>query len=233
MAYTVRQLIIRSWYLSGIVSRRFQSVSGAQITDGLDLLNSVITFKTSRNQLIPYFTKYDFNTVVGQEIYFVPNLIELETITFNLQTVVRFPLERKTRKQYLGSYRVNDTQSLMGQFHIERVKGGSNIFMYYLPNQVYPVTIYGKFSLSTVTLDQDLELTMEQFYIDYLRYALAQYICHDQQRLFPPGPAQKLKEYEQSMLYTSPMDFTGTKKSTLQKQRGLDWAQVNFPGWTQ
>jgi hypothetical protein len=232
MAYTVRKLITNSWYLSGIVSRRFQAVSGSQISNGLDLLNAVITFKTARNRLIPYFTKYDFNTVVGQEIYFVPNLLDLETITFNLQTVVRFPLERKTRKQYLGSYRVNDTESLMGEFHIERVKGGSNIFMYYLPNAIYPVTIYGKFSLSTVTLDQDLELTMEQFYIDYLRYALAEYICDDQQRLFPPNAAQKLKEYEQTIVDISPIDFLVGKKSTLQKQSGLNWAQVNFPGWT-
>lgn len=230
MAYTVRTLINNSWYLSGIVSRRFQTVSGDQTTEGLSLLNAVLSFKTANNRLIPYYSKYEFNAVIGQELYFIPNLILIETVTFNLQTV-RFPMQKKTRKQYWGSPRVNNISSLPGEWEFERTKGGANLYIYFLPNQTYPFTIFGKFALSNVTLDQDLSLTMDQFYIDYLRYALGDYMCESHNRTFPPNSAQRLAQYEQTIFDISPMDLTLTKKSTLQRGSGIDWQSVNFPGW--
>ena len=55
MAYLAVDLISRAYYLSQVVSRELQVVSGTQITDGLYLLNSLIDFKNSDLREIPYY----------------------------------------------------------------------------------------------------------------------------------------------------------------------------------
>ena len=47
MPYLAQTLITRSWYLSGIVARGAQTVTGDQITDGLMMLNALLDFKQS------------------------------------------------------------------------------------------------------------------------------------------------------------------------------------------
>lgn len=231
MTYTVRTLINKSWYLSGIVARDFEDVSGAQITEGLDLLNELLANKTANNRLIPYYTAYSFNATVGQEEYAIPNLIWIESITFN-QNVVRFSMYKQGRKNYFGSPRVDNISSLPFNWHLEREKGGARLFIYFLPSQNFPIKIRGKFSLASVTLNQDLDLTLDKFYISYLRYALAEYMCNDYNVILPPGTANKLAELEEVITDVSPMDLSQIKVSTLGKDKGLNWAQVNFPGWT-
>jgi hypothetical protein len=230
MAYTVRELIARSYYLSGIVSRDLNTASASQTSDGLFLLNALLAIKTANNRLIPYYTFYTVNATPGVEQYFVPNLISIESITFNLQTV-RFSMLKQSRKQYFGAPRVDNINSLPFNWHMERVKGGANFFVYYLPASNYPIKIWGKFSLSQVTLDQDLSLTLDDFYIEYLRIALAEYICADQNVTFQSQAQRKLDEYENIIIDISPQDYSVTKLSTLTADSGLNWAQINFPGW--
>jgi hypothetical protein len=207
MTYTVVQLITDSYYLSGRLARGLQIITGSQLNTGLRLLNAVITVKSVNERLIPYFTEYQFNAVVGQEEYFISNLIYAETLTFNYQNV-RYSMQPMGRKEYQGSPRVNNIQSLMFDYHVERTKGGSNLFMYFLPDMNYPCTLWGKFSLTTVALNQNLEDTLDQFYIEYLRYALAEYICHDNNIAFQPQNKEKLEEYEQAFLDIGPPDLT-------------------------
>ena len=47
MAYTTNQLISGAYYASGVVSREFETVSGAQIGDGLEWLNNIIRKRSS------------------------------------------------------------------------------------------------------------------------------------------------------------------------------------------
>lgn len=230
MTYLVAELINKAYYLSGVVSRTFETTSGDNLKDGLDLLNALLAIKTANNRLIPYFTLYQFNTIAGQETYFIANLISIETMTFNLQTV-RFSMNQQSRKMYFGSPRVDGIQALPFDGHIERTQGGSNIYLYFLPNDVYPVKITGKFSLSSVTADTDLSTIMEPFYIEYLRYALAEYICAENGIVFQPMLQMKLDEYEELITDISPIDFTVTKRSTLQSGDSINWAYINFPGW--
>ena len=79
MSYTARQLVTRSWFLSGIVARRLQSVTGDQATDGLFLLNALLDWKSVDVTLIPYETYFEFPAIPGQESYFIPNLLAIET----------------------------------------------------------------------------------------------------------------------------------------------------------
>lgn len=226
MAYTTIQLITDAYYLSGIVSNGLQSVSGGQLNDGLRALNAVIAVKTANSKLIPYFKEYDFVAVVGQERYFVPNLLEIETFTFFIGPV-RYSTSYIPRRRYQGSGRVENIQSLPFDWYFERQKGGGTLFVYFLPSQEFPMQIWGKFSLSSVVLNQDLELTLDNFYIEYLRYALAEYICSNYNRTFQPQSAAKLREYENVLITISPPDLTLTKVSSLRGGPALNWGDVN------
>jgi hypothetical protein len=210
MAKTVRQLIIDSFYLSGITSRGLQTLSGDQEEDGLDLLNSILAFKSVDERKIPYFTDFDFPTISQEEKYFIDGLIEVSTLTFNFGEV-RFSMQAMTRGMYLGSGRANNVYSLPSTYHVERERGGANIFMYPIPDRVYDFKIYGKFNLGSVTIDQDLELTLDKFYIEYLRYLLAQYICEFYDLTFSSDSKKRLEIYESKMTDVSPMDLTETR----------------------
>ena len=87
MAYTALQLINRAYYLSQIVARDLQVVSGSQVEDGLYLLNALLDVKGSDLRLIPYFQYYPLTAVANQEKYFVPNLLYVDSMTFNIGPV--------------------------------------------------------------------------------------------------------------------------------------------------
>ena len=68
MAYLASTLITRSFYLSQILSRELQTITGTEMSDGLYLLNEIFDEKASDTQLIPYYKEYDFNTVQGTDM---------------------------------------------------------------------------------------------------------------------------------------------------------------------
>jgi hypothetical protein len=231
MAYTVTHLITQAYYLSGIVARELQEATGKQLSDGLELLNALLAVKSIDGSKINYYTKYNFNAVVGQEIYFIPNLIDLETFTFFLNSI-RYSMVKEYRKVYLGSPRANNITSLPFNWHHERVLNGSNLYVYFFPDQQYPMEIYGKFSLTQVALNQDLLLILDNFYIEYLRYELANYICGLYNIQFSAQNAAILGAYENQMKDIDPIDFSQIKMSYLRKKAGFSYADVNLGrGW--
>lgn len=235
MAYLARELINRAYYLSGIVARDSETTSGSQLNDGLSLLNDVLALKNANNRLIPYFTTYNLTAVIGQETYFIANLIYADSVTFDLNTVVRIPLEIQSRKEYFGTVRVNDLVTLPFICNINRAKGGANFYIYPLPNDEYPIAINGKFGLlSDVTYDTDLSLVYDRLYIAYLRYALTEFICTENTVSMPPQTAAKLEILEQQVRDLAPIDTTITKLSTLRSgNTSMGWGFVNLSGgWT-
>lgn len=231
MAYTALQLITKAYYLSQIVSRGLQTVSGEQITDGLDLLNALLDVKGSDIRLIPYFERYEFPLIAGQEEYFIPNLLAIETLTFNIGDV-RFSMEKTHRKQYFGNSRVDNITNLPFTWHVERELGGSRIYVYYLPGDAYAAKLTGKFSLTDVNLNTDLTTVYDLYYIEYLRFALAEYICADWGATFPDQAAMKYKEIRKKLLDVSPPDLTIQKVSYFNSKNVLDWQAINTgKGW--
>lgn len=228
MTYLVSELVTRSWYLSSIVARGLETVSGDQMTDGLNMLNAVLAIKAADQRLIPYFEKYDFNSVVGQEKYEILNLVLPQTLVFYLSSV-RYSMARSiSRIDYQGSARAEDVQSLPYQYYCERENGVMQLYMYFLPDQVYPFTLWGKFSYQAVSLFQDLSLKFEQYYIEYLRYALAEYMCQEYGISFKPQNMQQLNKYEKQLINVSPIDFTLRKVSSMQRGNTLNYGQVNI-----
>lgn len=230
MSYTATKLITNAYYLSGIVGREFETVSGTQSSVGLENLNEILADKTVDFGMIPYITSDTFTAVVGQEEYTISDLIEVKTLTF-IKDEVRYHMEEVKRDAYFGSYRAEGIDSLPYYFHQEPTFGGTNIFMYFLPDDTYEFTIYGKFRLSSVTLAQDLSLTIDQFYIDYLKYELAERLCEIWNYPTPEHIKVRVMKYRMAISKRSaPIDTQTRIISTLSNQGDLSYAQVNLGG---
>ena len=154
--YTVLKLITNAFYLSGIVAREFQEVTGTQAQDGLDILNDILDDTAVENDMIPYYTQYFINLSPGTYSYFIPNLIKIDTIVFFINGI-RFSMTEFQRRQFFGQARADNINSLPFSWHIERMANGAMLYLYFLPDQAYPVEVWGQFKLNQVQINQDLE----------------------------------------------------------------------------
>lgn len=232
MTYTVTKLITNSFYLSRIKSRKLEAVGGADLYVALDLLNDILSEKSVEFRLIPYFKEFPITAVIGQEKYNIPTLVYAETMTFNIGDL-RYSIVPQQRKKYFGSPRADNITSLPFSWHFERVKGGSDIYIYFLPVDAYNMKIWGKASLDELdasNLLDDLTLTYDQFYIQYLKYLLADAICDEYSIAFDPKAAKKLASLEKQLRDLSKLDLTMVKQSTLQRQTAINYGDVNLGG---
>jgi len=227
MVYTAQQLITRSLYLSQIVARELEIPTAAQMSDGLYLLNALLDIKGSDLRLIPYYQYYTFNTVIGQEAYFVPNLLSVDTMTFNLGSV-RYSIRECTRGEYFATARVDNINSLPFQYRIERKLDGADVFLYFWPSQVFVMNLWAKFGLTDVTLQTDLSTMYDSYYIEYLRYALADYLCAEWGATLPDQSKMKYMEIRKKLLDISPADLSIGKRSYFNHGTGYDWQTVNL-----
>jgi hypothetical protein len=246
MAYTAQTLITRAWYLSGIVARNAQTVTGDQIQDGLMLLNALLDFKQIEIDLVPYYTYIELPLVSGQEFYFLPNVAAIESATFNIG-VVRYPMDAKSRSTYYGSGRVDNIQTLPFNWNFNRALGGGNLALYFLPEANYPLKMMVKLFMVDVSLNTDLTNIASDLpytfinsnnqgydtsYIEYLRYALAQYMCSEYGILFNPESEKILRKYERKLMYMGPPDLSIIKTSILTQGTGINYGDVNIGrGW--
>lgn len=248
MGITAEQLIERSFYLSGIVSRNLQTPTGEQIALGLDLLNALLDFKQIETDLIPYWQYIEMPCVQGQEYYFLPYVVAVESATFNL-SVVRYGMRGNSRTAYYGSPRVDNISTLPFSYNFDRSIGGGNLAVYFLPNSDYPLKMMVKIFLSNVALNTDLTNISESVpytfintanqgfdagYIEYLRYGLAAKICEEYGVSMNPEAMRTLTSYERKLMYVSPPDMVMHKSSLLNasKTPTLNWGFVNLSnGW--
>lgn len=227
MAYTALQLITRAYYLSGVVSREFQVPSPPEVEDGLYLLNALLDVKGSDLRLIPYYQYYTFNTVIGQEMYTIPNLLAVDTMTFNLGSV-RYSIRECTRGEYFATARVDNINSLPFQYRIERQLDSANVYLYFWPSQIFVMNLWAKFGLTDVTLTTDLTTIYDTYYIEYLRYALAEYICCEYGQSFPEVCMKKYAEIRKKLMDISPADISIGKRSYFNHSVGFDWQTINL-----
>lgn len=227
MAYTVQQLITNSYYLSQVVARELQSVSGSQISDGLDLMNDLLGVQSGQVRLISYFKEYNSTLVAGQEKYTIPGLIYAETFTFNIGPV-RYQTYNLSRDQYWGSSQVDNINALPFNFNFERTLGGSILSVYFKPQDNYPFRVWGKFGLNAVILTDDLEAVYDRYFIVYLRYALAEYICNFYNMPMPEEARIKLQELTRVVTDISPPDLKMKKLSSFSTGSPFNWGDVNL-----
>lgn len=232
MAYLAQTLVTNAWYLSGIVARNLEGPTGDELSDGITLLNALLDFKQVELDLVPYYTyKTSITLVAGQEQYFIENCASIASLTFTINEV-RYPTQYTSMKQYFGSSRVNNVSSLPFNWYFQRTLKGGNLFVYFLPAGPYPIQIMGQFFLTDVTKDTDLLTVYDTSYIEYLRYALAQYMCSEYGVTFNPQSEAILKKYQRKLMYMTPPDLTMRKTSILTQGGPLNFGDVNLGfGW--
>lgn len=229
----VAELVTRAWYLSGIVARELEQVSGSQISDGLFLLNQIIAEKSATGRFIPYYLHIEKNTVIGQESYFFEGLVSLDALVFTKDSV-RYPMVRQNRRKYWGTGRVNTITALPYYYYAERVNGGTDIYLYYLPNSNdYVLTATGRFSLESVKLGEDILNNLDAFYVSYLLHLLAKRMCNLYNVTFAVQKERVLQDLEDTVIDVNPMDLRMKKQSTLTGRSILKWSDVNLGlGWS-
>lgn len=227
MAVTALELITRAYYLSQIISRELEIPTGNQIADGLYLLNALIDFKNSDTHLIPYYVRDSFTAVIGQEKYSLENLLMIDTITFNIGPV-RYAMQEMTREQYFGISRIDNIQSLPFCYRTERVFGGLDLYVYFLPDNTYEFNYSGKFGLTSVTLNQDISLVYDKFYIEYIRYELGNMICAEFGATFPDQSMLMLEQYRKKLQLVSPPDLSIQSQDYFSNGMGFDWQSANL-----
>ena len=235
MAYSLNKLIANAYFLSKVRSKDFQTVGGDDIEVGIDLLNEILSESSVNTKMIPYYSEYDFNAVQGQEEYFIPNLVEATSLTFNLGPV-RYATNNKSRRAFHSTSRVDGILSLPFDCSFERCLGGMNMYVYFLPTENYPFKVWGKFSLLQVTsadLQTDLTETYDVFLIKYLRYALAREICAYFGVSFNPEAMDILQKISLEINDLNYIDMTPKTRNFYQEKTALNWAQINIgKGWT-
>lgn len=230
MAYLTSQLISDSYYLSGIVSRDFETVTGAQTSDGLRLLNEVIADRTIDESTIPYTDRYTLTAVPGQSEYSIPDIIDIDVFVFYINSL-RYQTRNQGRQDYFGSFRPTNIQSLPWNWHFERQFGGGKLFLYFVPDTNYPLEIWGSFRLSSVTLFQDLSLTLDQFYTNFLQYLLAERLCQFNSYRVPANVSMQLQKYFKWISNsTNILDLRQQKLSSLSGGEAINYAIVNLSG---
>ena len=227
MVYTATKLITKAFYLAKVVARDLETVTGSELEDGLDLLNAELSFTATNPELIPYYSEATLNAVVGQEKYFIANLIEPTSFTFNINNV-RYGTLYQGRNKYFGISRVDNIRSLPFRWHIERTKGGSDLYLYFVPSDTFVLKIFGKYGLTSVTASTDLELTYDLYYINYLKYVVASLIAAEWDIDIPAAVLRQLEIYKNRVENVSNPDLFNTKVSQLSGKNGLNWGDVNI-----
>lgn len=207
---SVTSLITNAYYQSQIVARELEQVSGAQLQDGLRLLNVLLNNQNSAASRIPYTSDTTLNTVVGQETYFIPGLISLETASYDLGGVL-YRLILETTINYKSRNRVRDLKTILSSLYLDRKLGGSDIQFYPLPDQVYEVILTGTFFLNSVVLATDIESILDLYYINFLEYALAELLCIFNRVPVPVGLVKEVKKHEHNLRELPGADLTPQK----------------------
>lgn len=230
MAYLASNLISDAYYLSGIVSRQFEKPTGDQMSDGLRLLNDVLADRTIDEATIPYTSKYTLTATPATPEYFIPDLIDIEVFVFYINSL-RYETRNEKRKEFRGSFRPTNIQSLPWNWNFERKLNGGTLSLYFVPDTNYPLEIWGSFRLSSVTEFQDLSLTLDNFYTNFLQYLLADRICQFNSYAVPLNVSQQLERYYKWISgNTNVMDLRMRKLSSLNGGTAINYAIVNLSG---
>lgn len=232
MPYTVAQLVTEAFNMSGVVGAGFQSVNGdSRAQQGLQLFNDIIVEKSMDAVFLPYDVHTTVNLVPGQAIYFVENLIRLNTLTFNIGTV-RYPMMRDNINSFFATGRVDDIQSLPFRYFAERALDGMNIYLYFSPQGNYVLNIDGRYAYSEVTYNADLLLQFDRFQIVYFKYKLASRICDFYNVPMSEASKQQLDNMERRFNNLSGEDLSIVKSNFSTADIGYNyaWAAL-YKGW--
>lgn len=225
------ELINRAYNLSGIVSRGLSQVEGSEGKDGLFWLNQILAEKSGTGDYLPYYSRFNFFAQVGNPEYLIEGMATLDTLAFFIGAT-RYSLRGEHRRNFFGSARQENIDSLPFQYYYEKANGGIKVFLYFHPNSEYRFEAVGLASLPEVTNDTELDDSLDKFYQLFLMYELAEYLCIFNQITLPPQAQIKLNQMRRDMYNLNPKDVTINKQSLLASGPIMTYAQINIgKGW--
>lgn len=228
--YSVNKLITNAFYISKVRSKDYQAVGGDDITVGLDLLNKVLMHHSANTKMIPYYSDITITSVVGQEKYFIENLVEPMSLTFN-KDVVRYPVAKVGRQIYHTSGKVDNVYSLPYRCTFERTKGGCDLYVEQPPSEPFPFHIWGKFGFDQVSygdLPADLTTVYDLWYIDYLENVLVKRICSYYGHPVDPEVQQVIDKVSANVNSMNYIDLTPVRHGQNQGSPIVNWMNVNL-----
>lgn len=221
-------LITQAYYLANVRSADFEDVTGADLTKGLMYLNKVLGDVSASTRYIPYYSQTNFPSVIAQEKYFVPGLVETSTVTFTLGTI-RYSMWKLERNRYFGTFRALDLTGFPFQYLAERTVDGTDIFFYFKPSEIYDVQVTGKFSLQNLEADTVLDGVLDTYYQWFLIYKLAETLCHFFNQPFALEKKAELDRMERNLPGASNVDLTSQKTLTVSPNPSVaNWAYITF-----
>lgn len=240
MSFNVLQLLVKAYNASGINSQGFKSLTPLQTENGLYLFNVMLSDKTVDTSMLLYWKKLDGAFIGGTDTYFIPRLIQVQVLTFFLSDgTVRYPTQAQNLEQFMGSARSMNTDSLPFTYYVNKVNGGANLYVYFVPNQDYPYQIWGQFELQNVTLFEDIETLFPLYYRNFLTLQLAKEICVYGNYSVPAPVIEKLAEYRKTIGVNGIVqDLSMNMISSIRNPNFINWGQINIgeayiPGtWT-
>ncbi len=139
---------------------------------------------------------------------------------------------------YINTGVVENVQALMvlNNLYLGNVSGGSiTISTNGVADPDNTFTFYNFSTTSGVPLNQTfMPMVLDQFYINYLKFSLADRLCTEFNFIVPPGVKQQLAQYQAWISKRSaPLDLSQTKISTFASGNSISYGQVNLGlGWT-
>lgn len=193
----------------------------------------MLSEQSNTGKYLIYYTHYLFDAIIGQEMYFIPGGVVLETATFNIDSV-RYQMNLDNRRHYFGAPRVDNIQALPFNWYWETVLGGINLYMYFLPQQAFPIKLTGKFYIPPLT-DQsfDFDTLLDPFYQSYLIHLLAERLCSWYGVSAPVSVINQIRGFKNQLADRNYIDLTISKISTYSTQDAMTYAQANIgKGWS-
>lgn len=226
---TAQQIVDSGWYLSGIVARDYEVVSGSQSADGLEILNDILSEMAVTGKYQPYYTQITQNVTKGSASFFVTNLIDCDSVTFKIQSVT-YTMNRRNVTQYFNKSFVNSVESLPYEYYFQREVGGGRIFIYYSPSDDYDFRVSGRFSINIVESTTDLSSQFDQIYLTYLKYACAVRMCQFDNVTPPKTVQQELFRIRKMITKMSPSIAENQNISILGSYKAPSYGRANLTG---
>jgi len=187
MAKTVKEFLTRAYKLISSSSPTVP-LHGSDLSEGLNILNSLIKQYAATGLLTPISRTETVGVIAGQSIVtcgpstYVPTpditagrLGTLENAWLELDGTV-YPLVDKDRNVYLASYRYEPLQGLplwaLTYFGTQITE----IQLYPAPSQAYTFYVRGKFEKDALVATDTL-IDLPEYYVQFFYYAVARELC--------------------------------------------------------
>lgn len=180
---TVREFLNDSYQLVSASSPNV-GLHGNDQSKGLQFLNELLSYYSGTALMLTIAKQVDFVMSIGQrevtfaDPSFTPAADVQEGRLANLQNAwltldgVTYPLVDESRNVFLDSYKYDPQQGLPRFVIVYNNDDYTTMRVYPSPSQLYTLSVYGKFELSSLSLNGTMA-TLPLYYSRYLKLALA------------------------------------------------------------